>query len=200
MKQVFTSLAIVGFLMVSTIDNNVWATSAEDVIRTTTNEVLDAPEILKDPKEVGKLLDKVFSFYLMSKSVLGKHWKSANKNQKRRFIRAFRGLLIRTYSKALVEAAGKVKKEDVKYFSKVRGKTTTVFTNVQQKGKKAIKVKYEMRKRKVNKGKDKGKKKWRVYNVIVGGVSLVNNYRTEFRKKVKNKGLDALIREIKNRK
>jgi phospholipid transport system substrate-binding protein len=191
MKQVFTSLAIVGFLMVSTIDNNVWATSAEDVIRTTTNEVLDAPEILKDPKEVGKLLDKVFSFYLMSKSVLGKHWKSANKNQKRRFIKAFRDLLIRTYSKALVEAAGKVKKGDVKYFSKVRGKTTTVFTNVRQKGKKAIKVRYDMRMR---------KGKWQVYNVTVAGVSLVNNYRTEFRKKVKKKGLNALIKEIKNRK
>jgi len=193
MKQVFTSLAIVGFLMVSTINNNVWATSAEDVIRTTTNEVLDDPERLKDPKEVGKLLDKVFSFYFMSKSVLGKHWKkkSVTKNQKKRFIRAFRDLLIRTYSNALVEAAGKVKKEDVKYSSKVRGKRTTVFTDVQQKGKKTIKVKYEMRQR---------KDKWQVYNVIVGGVSLVNNYRTEFRQKVKKKGLDALIKEIKNRK
>jgi phospholipid transport system substrate-binding protein len=191
MKQVFTSLAIVGFLMVSTIDNNVWATSAKDVIRTTTNEVLDDPARLKDPKEVGKLLDKVFSFYLMSRSVLGKHWKPATKNQKKRFIRAFRGLLIRTYSKALVEAAGKVKKGDVKYFSKVRGKTTTVFTNVRQKGKKAIKVRYDMRMR---------KGKWQVYNVTVAGVSLVNNYRTEFRKKVKKKGLNALIKEIKNRK
>jgi phospholipid transport system substrate-binding protein len=191
MKQVFTSLAIVGFLMVSTIDNNVWAVSAEDVIRTTTNEVLDDPERLKDPKEVGKLLDKVFSFYRMSKSVLGKHWKSATKNQKKRFIKAFRDLLIRTYSKALAEAAGKVKKEDVKYFSKVGKKRTTVFTSVHQKGKKTIKVKYEMRQR---------KGKWQVYNVVVGGVSLVNNYRTEFRKKVKKKGMDALIKEIKNRK
>ncbi len=191
MKQVFTSLAIVGFLMVSTIDNNVWATSAEDVIRTTTNEVLDDPARLEDPKEVGKLLDKVFSFYRMSRSVLGKHWKSATLKQKKRFIKAFRDLLIRTYSKALVEAAGKVKKEDVKYSSKMRGKTTTVFTEIQQKGKKAIQVKYEMRKH---------KGKWQVYNVVVGGVSLVNNYRTEFRNKVKNIGLNALIREIKNRK
>ena len=191
MKQVFTSLAIVGFLMVSTIGNNVWATSAEDVIRATTNEVLDNPERLNDPKEVGKLLDNVFSFYLMSRSVLGKYWKSATKDQKKGFIKAFRDLLIRTYSNALVEAAGKVKKDDVKYSSKVRGKKTTVFSDVQQKGKKTIKVKYEMRQR---------KDKWQVYNVIVGGVSLVNNYRTEFRKKVKKKGLDALIREIKNRK
>jgi len=191
MKQVFTSLAIIGFLMVSPIDNNVWATSAEDVIRTTTNEVLDNPERLKDPKEVGKLLDNVFSFYLMSRSVLGQHWKSATKSQKKRFIRAFRDLLIRTYSNALVEAAGKVKKDDVKYSSKVRGKKTTVFTDVQQKGKKTIKVKYEMRNR---------KGKWQVYNVIVGGVSLVNNYRTEFRNKVQKIGLDALISEIKNRK
>jgi len=191
MKQVFTSLAIVGFLMVSTIGNNVWATSAEDVIRATTNEVLDNPERLNDPKEVGKLLDNVFSFYLMSRSVLGKYWKSATKDQKKGFIKAFRDLLIRTYSNALVEAAGKVKKDDVKYSSKVRGKKTTVFSDVQQKGKKTIKVKYEMRQR---------KDKWQVYNVIVGGVSLVNNYRTEFRQKVKKKGLDALIKEIKNRK
>jgi phospholipid transport system substrate-binding protein len=191
MKQVFTSLVIVGLLIALPIDNNVWAVSAEDVIRTTTNEVLDDPERLKDPKEVGKLLDKVFSFYLMSRSVLGKYWKSATKDQKKRFRKAFRDLLIRTYSNALVEAAGKVKKEDVKYSSKVRKKRTTVFSDVHQKGKKTIKVKYDMRKR---------KGKWWVYNVTVGGVSLVNNYRTEFRKKVKKKGLDALIKEIKDRK
>lgn len=193
MKQIFTSIAIIGFLMISPVDNNVWATSAEDVIRTTTNEVLSDPERLKDPKEVGKLIDKVFSFYLMSRSVLGKYWKSSTKAQKKRFMKAFRDLLIRTYSKALAEAAGKVKKDDVTYYSKVRGKTTTVFTDVKQKGKKAIKVKYEMRQR-------KGTGKWQVYNVIVGGISLVNNYRSEFRRKIKEKGIDALIEEIKNRK
>ncbi len=190
MKQIVTTIALVCMLGVLPIDNNAYASSAEEVIRTTTNEVLANPNKLKNEAEALKLVDDVFSFYLMSRSVLAKHWKKVSKKQKKRFINAFRGLLVRTYSNALIEAAGKVEK--VEYSTNVKGNKATVHTRIFQKGKKPIKVKYKMK-------KSKRDGKWKAYNVTVGGVSLVNNYRSEFANDIKTIGIDKLIDKINRR-
>ncbi len=186
MKQIFTTIAIVCMLGVLPIDNNAYASSAEDVIRTTTKKVLKNPNRLRNETTALKLVNKVFNFQRMSRSVLGKNWKKVSRNQKKRFIKAFRGLLIRTYSNALIEAAGKVKK--VEYDTSVKGNKATVRTRVYQKGKATpIKVNYKMR---------KYRGKWKAYNVIVGGVSLVNNYRSEFSNDFKTIGIKKLINKI----
>ncbi|MCK5522577.1 MAG: ABC transporter substrate-binding protein [Thiomargarita sp.] len=186
MKKILTTIALVCMLGVLPIDNNAYASSAEDVIRTTTDKVLKNPNRLRNEATALKLVNKVFSFYSMSKKVLGKNWKKASKKQKKRFIKAFRGLLVRTYSNALIEASGNVKR--VEYSTNVKGKKATVRTQVYQKGKAApIKVNYNMR---------KYRGKWKAYNVIVGGVSLVNNYRTEFANDIRTIGMDKLINKI----
>jgi phospholipid transport system substrate-binding protein len=187
MKQIVTTIAFVCMLGVLPIDNNAYASSAEEVIRTTTNEVLANPNKLKNEAEALKLVDDVFSFYLMSRSVLAKHWKKVSKKQKKCFINAFRGLLVRTYSNALIEAAGKVEK--VEYSTNVKGNKATVHARIFQKGKNPIKVKYKMK-------KSKRDGKWKAYNVIVGGVSLVNNYRSEFSNDIRTIGIDKLIDKI----
>jgi phospholipid transport system substrate-binding protein len=187
MKQIFTTIALVCMLGVLPIDNNAYAASAaENVIRTTTNKVLANPNRLRNEATALKLVNKVFDFQKMSRSVLGKNWKKTSRKQKKRFIKAFRGLLVRTYSNALIEAAGKVKR--VEYNTSVKGNKATVRTRVYQKGKATpIKVKYKMKKR---------SGKWKAYNVIVGGVSLVNNYRSEFSNDIRTKGMDGLIKKI----
>ncbi len=190
MKQIFTTLAIVCMLGILPIDNNAYAAStAENVIRTTTNEVLRDPNRLRNEATALKLVNKVFNFRAMSRSVLKrKHWKKASPKQKKRFIKAFRGLLVRTYSNALIEAAGKVKR--VKYSTRVKGNKATVRTWVYQKGKATpINVKYNMR-------KYKRSGKWKAYNVTVGGVSLVNNYRSEFANDIGTIGMNGLINKI----
>jgi len=171
---------------------NTWAvdtSAAESLIKTTTDDVLADPDRLADHAEAGKLVDKVFSFSKMSKLVLGKNWKKINDSQKQRFVDAFRGLLIRTYSKALMEAAGKVKK--IKYSSREtnEGRVKVSAEVHQTDSSDKIDIDYDMYES--NDG-------WKVYNVSVGGVSLVTNYRSEFATDFKNMGIDGLINKIEN--
>ncbi|MDM8557653.1 ABC transporter substrate-binding protein [Candidatus Parabeggiatoa sp. HSG14] len=200
MRQMLTSVTLMGVLMLSTL--NVWATSAKDaeaLIKTTTADVLEA--LKADSSKAHSLVENVvlshFDFRKMSRLVLGKHWRKANRNQKTRFSDEFRYLLINTYSTALVEAAGKVEKID--YLSKDTGMmgkkkpkpTASVSAKVYQKGKSSpIEVDYSMY-------FQPKKEKWKVYNLSVGGVSLVTNYRKEFSGKIKAKKIKGLIKEMR---
>jgi len=199
MRQLFNRAALLGILMMTAI--NVWAANVADaqtLIKNTTDKVLAT--LKTDSSQVHRLVEKVvlphFNFTKMSRLVLGKHWKRANKNQKRRFIRAFRGLLVRTYAAALVKASKQGVR--VKYFSPKNAKTKrcaqciTMKAKVTPRGGKSINVIYAMRPNK--------KDKWKVYNVTIGGVSLVTTYRTEFTDKVNKTGIDKLIEEIKTKK
>lgn len=162
---------------------------AQKLIETTTDKVLAA--IKKNPNNAAGVAKRYvlphFDFWAMSSLVVGKNWKAATQDQKKRFVRAFRSLLIRTYANTLKEAA---KSEVSVSYLPIRAKEGAnklkVQTRVKYKGK-TIKLDYSMRK------KSNG---WKVWNVIAGGVSLVTNYRVEFGKIHKEKGMDGLISAI----
>jgi len=193
MKKVFFKpVALVCLLMIATL--NVWASSgAETLIRNTTNKVLNA--LKADKSQAHRLVENAvlshFDFERMSKLVLAKNWRRITDDQKISFANEFRGLLIRTYSSALVEAAGKVRTID--YSSVNKGGSpprAMVSSKVYQSGKAMpIEVDYDMYSH---------KGQWKVYNVKVGGVSLVNNYRTEFANDINRMGIEGLINKIKN--
>jgi phospholipid transport system substrate-binding protein len=194
MKRLVTSLSLVAMLIAGAVNVNVWAANANDaktLIENTTKQVLEA--LKADPTKTHALVDKVvlahFDFRKMSRLVLAKNWRKVSRKQKKDFIKEFRGLLIRTYSSALVEAAGKVSKID--YSVKKRGsKKAIVKSQVYQQGKATpIKVDYVMY-------YHKKKKAWKVYNVKVEGVSLVTNYRAEFSNDINKLGIEGLIEKI----
>jgi len=194
MRYLFARLALLTLLL--TITLNVWATTsdqAQALIEGTTDEVL---QVLKtDSGQIYTLVDKAilphFDFVRMSRLVLARNWRKVSRDQKRRFIEGFRALLVRTYATALVDVAGKVDKID--YTSAKRGsKKATVRSKVYQQGKATpIEVSYFMY-------YHKKKKQWKVYNVTVGGVSLVTNYRSEFANDFRVMGIEGLINKIKN--
>ena len=182
-------MALMCVLMVS--GQSVWAaSSAETVIKRTTERVLNNPYLLKNPVAVKGILKGVFNFRKMSRLVLGKNWRRAKKAERARFVKAFRNLLIRTYSNALAQAAGMVK--NIKYSStRRRARRTTVHSKVYRKNNSApVNIDYVMYKH---------RRKWKVYNVIVEGVSLVTTYRTEFGRDIRRMGINGLIKKI-NRK
>ncbi len=193
MKHLFFKTVFFGMIM--GLMANVLASDiadAEALIKKSTVEVLSA--LQADSSKIHALVDKVvlpnFDFDKMSALVLGRHWKSATPAQKSAFATEFRHLLVRTYSTALIEVAKKVNKKDIKYSSKpTRKNRCQVSTNVKNAST-SIKVDYAM----YNK-----KGAWKVYNVIVEGVSLVTNYRDEFGNEVKNKGMDGLIAKIRSK-
>jgi len=132
-----------------------------------------------------------FNFTAMTALAMGQSWNKATPEQKKRLTEEFRTLLVRTYASAL--AAYSEQKFD---FRPLRAKPTDTDVIVQvrvlQQGAQPVPIDYSMEKTAAG---------WKVYDVMVGGVSLVANYRTEFNNVVRDSGIDALIKSLatKNR-
>jgi len=193
---------MIALLMAGTL--NVWAadySQAKVLIESSINKALKT--FKADPSQTYKLVDKVvlplFDFVKMSKLVLGRNWRKANRDQRKRFVIEFRALLVRTYTTALVKRAKTDIKVSVSYEQPRnagrRGCPDCIIlkTHVKLSGKRPINVDYAMYPK---------KGKWKVYNVSVGGVSLVTTYRNEFKNDIRTKGINGLINKIKkqNRK
>ena len=127
-----------------------------------------------------------FNFGAMTALAMGQNWGKSTPEQKKRLTEEFKTLLVRTYASAL--AAYSEQKFD---FRPLRAKPTdtdvTVNVRVLQPGAQAVTIDYSM---------EKTANGWKVYDVMVGGVSLVANYRTEFANTVRASGVDGLIRDL----
>ena len=124
-----------------------------------------------------------FNFQHMTALAMGRDWNKANADQKKRLTEEFKTLLVRTYSNALTS----YKDQTIRYKpAKVQGGDTevTVRTEIVQPGNKPIALDYSL---------EKQSEGWKVYDVVVAGVSLVTNYRDTFNQEVRANGVDGLI-------
>jgi len=175
---------------------------APDVlVKTITEEVV---AILKqdkdiqagDPKKVAELLEtKVvphFNFTRMTRIAMARNWRSASPEQQKELTGEFKTLLVRTYSTAI--SSYRDQKIDYKPLrAKPEDTEVTVKSEVKQSGSsQPVSIDYEM---------EKTPNGWKVYDVKVGGVSLVTTYRDTFASEVKDRGVDGLIKSLsaKNR-
>ena len=175
------------------------AQEAPDVlVKTVTLEVVDL--ITKD-KEIkagsrAKLIQVIeakvlphFNFTAMTALAMGQSWNKATPEQKKQLTEEFKTLLVRTYASAL--AAYSEQKFDFRPLRAKPGDTdVTVNVRVMQPGAQPVTLDYSM---------EKTGSGWKVYDVQVGGVSLVANYRTEFANTVRNSGVDGLIRDLQKK-
>jgi len=161
--------------------------TADDVISTIKQDkdiqAGDTNKIFKLAEE--KILPN-FDFERISRLVLGKAWRKATDKQKTEFKYEFKNLLLRTYAVAL----SKYKDQKIEY-KPLRMKPTdeivTVKTEIIQSGGQPIDVDYALAKQ------DDG---WLVIDIIIEGVSLVTNYRSQFASEIKKNGMDSLIIEL----
>ena len=174
----------------------VFAEEAPDVlVQRVTEEVLDIVRKDKDiqnghTQKVMELVDKKvlpnFNFTRMTALALGKEWRKASPQQQQQLTGEFRTLLVRTYSNALTSY--KNQKIIYKPFKMAPADVDVlVRTEVQQPGSKPVQLDYSLEKA------DGG---WKVYDVVVAGISLVTNYRDQFNQEVRNGGIDGLIAAI----
>ncbi|MGQ0652897.1 MAG: MlaC/ttg2D family ABC transporter substrate-binding protein [Betaproteobacteria bacterium] len=130
-----------------------------------------------------------FNFSAMTALALGQNWAKATPEQKKRLTEEFKTLLVRTYASAL--AAYSNQKFD---FRPLRAKPTDTDVLVQvrvlQPGAQPVPIDYSMEKTAAG---------WKVYDVMVGGISLVANYRSEFNNVVRASGLDGLIKDLQTK-
>jgi len=170
------------------------------LVKTVTLEIVDIIAKDKDiqagdKKKVIELVEaKVlphFSFPSMTALAMGQNWPMASAEQKKRLTEEFKSLLVRTYASALA-AYSDQKFEFRPLHARPTDTDVTVQVRVLQSGVQPISIDY---------GMEKTASGWKTYDVVVGGVSLVVNYRTEFRNQVRDVGVEGLIRELqaKNR-
>jgi len=196
--RILTALALALGLLVG---NGAMADAGDprDMVRETTREVLAALDenrerIEGDPRAVYQLVGDIvlprFDFELMSRFVLARHWRSASEAQRERFTEAFRQLLVRTYARALAEYSGE---EEVRIPAQridTSRDRVTVKTEIVQPGGPPIPVDYTL----LRQGDA-----WRVFDVTIEGVSLVQNYRSQFDGVVRRESMDALIEQLASR-
>jgi phospholipid transport system substrate-binding protein len=122
----------------------------------------------------------------MTALAVGPNWPKASAEQQKALTSEFRNLLVHTYSSAL--SAYKNQVIEVKPLRAAVGDTdVTVRTQVKQTGTEPVSIDY---------GMEKTPSGWLVYDVVVGGVSLVTNYRETFNTEIRNGGVDGLIKSL----
>jgi phospholipid transport system substrate-binding protein len=127
-----------------------------------------------------------FDMQRMTALAVGRAWRQATPEQKQRLSDEFESLLIRTYSNALDQY-----RDQQLDYKPLRvqpdSNEVTVRTEVVRPGQQPVSIDYSMEKTPAG---------WKAYDVIVGGVSLVTNYRDEFAQQVSQGGIDSLIKAL----
>jgi phospholipid transport system substrate-binding protein len=170
----------------------------DELVRKSTTEVLgmlkaDKELAAGDPAKVEKLANEkilpYFNFQRMTQLAVGRSWREATDSQKTALIDEFRRLLVRTYSASLSQF--KNQNIDVKPLKLTPSDTEVVVkTLIAQPGAQSIPIDYSMEK--TNDG-------WKVFDVLIDGVSLVTNYRSSFSTEIKNSGIDGLVKSLADR-
>lgn len=169
--------------------------SPVELLERTSTQVIkilrDDHELLKnEPDRIYKVIDDYILPHLddvtMAKLALGKNWKRATREQKLQFVEEFKNLLVRTYSKSLIE----FKDQEIKYFPvKLAADAQKVSVNAEviQPGGPSIPMAYRMRIK---------NNAWKVYDIKIDGISLVTSYRGTFTQEVRKSGIDGLLKYL----
>ena len=127
-----------------------------------------------------------FDMDRMTALAAGRAYRQATPEQRKRLADEFESLLIRTYANAL----NQYRDQTISYEplrAEPNANEVTVRTQVNRPGQTPVSIDYSM---------EKTPSGWKAYDVIVGGVSLVTNYRDEFTQQVRQGGIDGLIKAL----
>jgi phospholipid transport system substrate-binding protein len=195
-RVVVRGLAVLaGVLLTGVVTSPAQAGEPTDAMRGTINEVLKivADKELKQPSKANErrqLLEKVvgerFDYQEMSRRSLGAPWNNLSDKEKQEFVSLFQTLLVNTYADKVESYSGDgvqyVNERTEKDYAEVRTRVLT--------GKTEIPLDYRL----LNKGSA-----WRVYDVVVDGVSLVNNYRGQFTKILRTSSYADLVDQLRKK-
>jgi phospholipid transport system substrate-binding protein len=156
------------------------------------NEGLDGrkEELATDEAALHEFIDGIlmprFDREFAAGAVLGKHWRTASTEQKKRFISAFYSTLLKRYADGILEFEMN-RVEILPYTGDASKRTTVVKTNVRLDDGTKVPVHYTL----VNR-----EDQWRMFDVKIEGVSYVINYRKELDAEIKTSSLDAVIERL----
>ena len=172
----------------------VWAAAPTEQLKGSIEQVI---RILEDPKfrqesmaavrraEIRKQAEAIFDFTETGKRALGQHWQSLNDSQRQEFISLFTDLLERSYITRIEQYSG----EQIVYAGEsIEGDTATVRTKFVTKQGTEVPVDYRL----IRRGD-----RWLAYDVLIEGISLVSNYRTQFDRIMRTASYPELARRMR---
>jgi len=169
--------------------------SATDAIKGTIDrvlEVLQQKELQSEDKKserltrLIKVIGKRFDYEEMGKRTISREWKDLNPQQQKEFVALFQRFLTKSYASNVDSYSG----EKVEY---LKERTKGSFAEVQTKvisPKSRVPIDYRL----LNKNQE-----WRVYDVIIDGVSLMKNYRGQFSRILKTSSFDGLLEKLRTK-
>ena len=173
-----------------------WAQGPTDRVKLTVDKIigilsdpaLKTPEKSTERKQmVRKAVDEIFDWEAFSRRALATYWKKRTPQEKKEFVVLFGKLLERTYLDKVENYSG----ESVKYLGeKIDGKYAMVKTIVLSGSNTEIDVNYRLRNK---------KGQWFVYDVYIEGVSMVNNYRTQFKDILMKGSYQDLVKRLEEK-
>jgi phospholipid transport system substrate-binding protein len=168
------------------------------LVRKTTDEVLAIIKADKDlqsgnSRKIVELAEARvlphFDFARMTRLAVGRNWAQATDAQKEALVKEFRTLLVRTYSTSLTQYRNQtIEVKPTKMAP--QDQEVTVRTQVIQPGGPPIPIDYAM---------EKTPQGWKVFDVVVDGVSLVTTYRGSFNEQIQRGGVDGLLKTLAER-
>ena len=198
-KSLFSFLFSAILLLGSATAGAASTTAPDALARGVTDEVMQILRTDKDlqsgsQKKARELIEtKIaphFNFTSMTKLALGKNWAAATPDQRKALTEEFRALLVQTYTASLT--LFKDQKIEYRPLKAAPDETDVLVRSLVKSsgGGEPVQVDYGMEKT------DDG---WKVYNVKIGGISLVENYRGTFNTEIQKSGVDGLIKTLRDK-
>ncbi len=124
-----------------------------------------------------------------AQQVLGKHWRTATPDQRKRFVNAFYRSLLQTYGDALVEFSGDRLKV-LPFQGDVTQPRAQVRSEIRRSNGATVAVNYSLRKNAAG--------QWKAWDVVIEGISYVKSFREDFGAQVEQKGIEVLIKRLED--
>jgi phospholipid transport system substrate-binding protein len=147
----------------------------------------------KDVTLLYKVVESIFLPHVdvdfAAQQVLGKHWRTATPDQRKRFVTAFYRSLLTTYGDALVDFTGDRMKV-LPFQGDVAQPRASVRTEIRRSNGASVAVAYSLRKDAAG--------AWKVWDVVIEGISYVKSFREDFGLEIDQKGLDSLLQRLES--
>ena len=191
-----TGGVLLGALFMLAVASSASAGPATDQLRVGTDRVLKtlADPALQGPDRVAErqkalreITDPMFDWAEMARRALGRHWQTRTDAERQEFVPLFRNLLERTYATRIERYNG----EQITYTGEsIEGDQATVRTKILDRTNRELPIDYRM-----VRGPDG---RWLIYDVLIEGVSLVANYRSQFDQIIRTASYERLVEKLKS--
>ncbi|RTZ43260.1 ABC transporter substrate-binding protein [Candidimonas sp. SYP-B2681] len=180
-------------------DSAISGKSPSDFVQTVANNALDA--IKRDQAvKAGDLvkINQVVNQYVLpyvnlektTRLAAGRHWRTATPKQQQELVQAFKGTLIRTYSGAFTKVDQRSSFAMLPFRGDINASDLVVRSTLSQANGPAVGIDYRL---------EKTPQGWKIYDLNVEGIWLIQNYRNQFAQQISQNGVDGLIAALNQR-